>query len=121
MSAKPKLVPAPPPDPAGLDKLLLSAGQAFTRYLESLIEKKTGTPIKLWDGQDGLGKVLEEQLRAAGVPNKRLPELVTPRAILDAFVPRGVAEAGGTLKPVRRRPYYPNGIKRNGKRRVKRA
>jgi hypothetical protein len=81
MSAKPKPV-APVPDPAGLDKLLLAAGQGVARFLESVVQQKLGVSVRLWDGQDGLGQVLAEHLKAAGVPNKRLPELITPRLFL---------------------------------------
>jgi hypothetical protein len=72
-------------DPAGLDKLLLAAGKGVARFLESLTLQKTGYTVELWDGADGLGAVLEEHLKAAGVPNKRLPEIVTPRAVIGAF------------------------------------
>lgn len=83
-------------DPAGLDKLLLAAGKGCARFLESVVERRFGTAINLWDGQDGLGAVLEEHLKAAGVPNKRLPELLTPRLVMN--------RAGLTAKkrPVRR-------------------
>ena len=84
MNAQPKIVE----DPAGLDKLLLAAGKGIARYLESLAETKLGRKVELWDGKDGLGKVLQEHLQAAGIPNKRLPELVTPRAVVNQFVPR---------------------------------
>lgn len=74
-------------DPAGLDKLLLAAGKGVARFLEAAIESKLGRPVPLWDGPDGLGAVLDEHLKAAGVPNKRLPELLTPRAVVNSFVP----------------------------------
>ena len=74
--------PVPVEDPAGLDKLLLAAGKGCARFFESLAEKKLGTRLNLWDGKDGLGAVLEESLKSAGVPNKRLPDLVTPRLVL---------------------------------------
>jgi hypothetical protein len=83
MSGQPKFTPVPKEDPAGLDKLLLAAGKGCARFLESLAQAKLGTPFNFWDGQDGLGAVLEEHLKSAGVPNKRLPELVTPRAVLE--------------------------------------
>jgi hypothetical protein len=86
MSAQAKPIVAK--DPAGLDELLLAAGKGITRYLEQIATAKLGKPIELWDGQDGLGQVLEEHLKAAGVPNKRLPELVTPRSIVNQFAPR---------------------------------
>ena len=69
-------------DPAGLDKLLLAAGKGIARYLENMAQVKLGQPLNLWDGKDGLGAVLEEHLQAAGVPNKRLSELLTPRLVL---------------------------------------
>ncbi len=72
-------------DPAGLDKLLLAAGKGMARWLEGLAAQKIGRPVQLWDGPDGLGAVLEEHLKAAGVPNKRLPELLTPRAVVSAI------------------------------------
>jgi len=80
-------------DSAGLDKLLLAAGKGCARYVEQLLEVKLGRPLNIWDGPDGLGAVLEESLKSAGVPNKRLPELFTPRAVLSQ---------AGVLK--RRRP-----------------
>ncbi len=91
MTAKRKVATlAVPEDPAGLDKVLLAAGKGVTRFLESVIEKKLGRPVNFWDGQDGLGAVLEEQFRGMNVPNKRLPELVTPRSVLQqaGFVKR---------------------------------
>jgi len=69
-------------DPAGLDKLLLAAAKGCARFLEAAALEKAGLRVNLWDGADGLGVVLEEHLQAAGVPNKRLPDLVTPRAVL---------------------------------------
>ena len=75
-------------DPAGLDKLLLAAGKGVARYLENLAQVKLGQPLNLWDGKDGLGAVLEEHLQAAGVPNKRLSELLTPRRVLQNVVPK---------------------------------
>lgn len=75
-------------DPAGLDKLLLAAGRGVTRFLEAAVERRIGRPVNLWDGPDGLGAVLQEELQAAGVPNKRLPELLTPRAVVQELVPR---------------------------------
>ncbi len=71
-------------DPAGLDETLLAAGKGIARWLESAVEAKTGIRPTIWDGKDGLGAVLQEHLEAAGVPNKRLPELVTPRSVLGA-------------------------------------
>jgi hypothetical protein len=91
MSAKRKLATVVvPEDPAGLDKVLLAAGKGISRFLESVIEKKIGRPVNIWDGKDGLGAVLEEQFKGMGVPNKRLPELVTPRSVLEqsGFVKR---------------------------------
>jgi hypothetical protein len=72
-------------DPAGLDSLLMAAGKGVARWLEGAVQQKTGIPVTIWDGQDGLGAILRENLDAAGVPNKRLPELVTPRSILDTL------------------------------------
>lgn len=75
-------------DPAGLDQLLLAAGKGVARYLEAAVGAKLGRRVNLWDGPDGLGAVLEEHLKAAGVPNKRLPELLTPRAVVAAIGPK---------------------------------
>jgi hypothetical protein len=96
LMAQPKLKPVvkPAEDPAGLDKLILSAGKATARFVEGLIQQKIGQSVQLWDGKDGLGAVMEEQVRAAGIPNKRLPELVTPRAVL---------QQSGLLTPKRKR------------------
>jgi hypothetical protein len=80
MKAAPKVVP--PVDPAGLDQLLLAAARGVTRFVEVKVAQNFGRPVNLWDGPDGLGAVLDESLRNAGIPNKRLPELVTPRSIL---------------------------------------
>ena len=85
MTAQVKLVQN---DPAGLDKLLLAAGKGVARYLENMAQVKLGQPLNLWDGKDGLGAVLEEHLQAAGVPNKRLSELLTPRLVLQNVVPK---------------------------------
>jgi hypothetical protein len=85
MTAQVKLVQN---DPAGLDKLLLAAGKGIARYLENMAQVKLGQPLNLWDGKDGLGAVLEEHLQAAGVPNKRLSELLTPRLVLQNVVPK---------------------------------
>ena len=77
-------------DPAGLDELLLAAGKGVTRFLEGLAASKLGRPVNLWDGADGLGAILKEHMDAAGVPNARLPELLTPRAVANqlGIVPR---------------------------------
>ena len=72
-------------DEAGLDKLLLAAGKGVARFLEGAAQQRFRVPLNLWDGPDGLGAVLDEHLKAAGVPNKRLPELLTPRAVIDVF------------------------------------
>jgi len=99
MSAQTKPVPVVQDDPAGLDKLLLAAGKGVARFLESALERKTGTKVNLWDGQDGLGMILEEQLQQAGVPNKRLPELLTPRSVLQQT---GVLGKKRTVRRVKR-------------------
>lgn len=80
----------PARDPAGLDELLLAAGKGVTRFLEGLASSKLGRPVNLWDGADGLGAILKEHIDAAGVPNQRLPELLTPRAVVTelGFAPR---------------------------------
>jgi len=75
-------------DPAGLDKLLLAAAKGVTRFAEQIAESKLGKRIDIWEGKDGLGQVLQEHLEAAGIPNKRLPELVTPRAVVNQFADR---------------------------------
>ena len=74
--------PVPVQDPAGLDQLLMAAGKGVTRFLEGVASAKLGRPVQLWDGPDGLGAILQEHIEAAGVPNQRLPELLTPRAVL---------------------------------------
>jgi hypothetical protein len=80
MSVQAKLVVQD--DPAGLDKLLLAAAKAITLSWETLVAARTGKPLSLWDGKDGVGAVMEEYLQARGVPNKRLSELLTPRLVL---------------------------------------
>src|SRR5258708_5104098 len=84
---KPQFKPGPVQDPAGLDQLLLAAGKGCARYLESLASRQLGRPGNFWDGAEGLGAVLTEHLKAAGVPNKRLPELLTPRAVVATYFP----------------------------------
>lgn len=86
MSAERK--PLPVEDPAGLDKMLMAAGKGVARFLEGAVQKRFGMPLNLWDGPDGLGAILDEHLKAAGVPNKRLPELLTPRSVLNFKVKR---------------------------------
>lgn len=83
MSAQFKPVPTPVDDSAGLDRVFLALGKGVTRYLEAVVQKHTGRTVNVWDGVNGLGAVLEEHLKAAGVPNKRLPELLTARAVID--------------------------------------
>lgn len=85
---KPAFQPVPQRDPAGLDELLLAAGKGVTRFLEGLVSSKLGRPVNIWDGPDGLGAVLKEHIDAAGVPNKRLPELLTPRLVVNEFAPK---------------------------------
>ena len=85
------------PDPAGLDQLLLAAAKGVTRFAERVAGEKLGRPVSLWDGADGLGAVLGEHIAAAGIPNKRLPELVSPRSISGAVF-------GMPSAKVRRRP-----------------
>lgn len=70
------------PDPAGLDQLLLAAAKGVTRFAERFAGEKLGRPVNIWDGADGLGAVLGEHIAAAGVPNKRLPDLMTPRLVI---------------------------------------
>lgn len=69
-------------DPAGLDELLLAAGRGVTRFAEFHLSAKLGRPVQLWEGKDGLGAMLKEEIERAGVPNKRLPDLLTPRAVI---------------------------------------
>ena len=94
--------PVPVDDPAGLDKLLLAAGEGVARFLEGLCQEKLGRPVNLWDGPDGLGAVLDEHLKAAGVPNKRLPELLTPRTVAGAMF-NDWSNQGRRIKIVRKR------------------
>ena len=78
----PKIEAGPGQDPAGLDQLLLAAAKGVTRFAERVAGEKLGRPVNIWDGADGLGAVLGEHLTAAGIPNKRLPELLTPRLVV---------------------------------------
>ena len=82
----PKFEAVPVKDPAGLDQLLLAAAKGVTRFAERFAGEKLGRPVNIWDGADGLGAVLDEHIKAAGVPNKRLPELLTPRLVLKTGV-----------------------------------
>ncbi len=75
-------------DPAGLDQIILSACQGCARYLEGAVSAKLGRPVSIWDGVDGLGAVLQEHIAAAGVPNKRFFDVLTPRAIVREISPR---------------------------------
>jgi hypothetical protein len=77
--------PIAPPDPAGLDQLLLAAGKGVARWLEGVVSNKLQTPFNIWDGANGLGAVLDEHLKAANVPNRRLPELLTPRLVAQSL------------------------------------
>lgn len=90
MSSNPKfrlLTPSvkPAEDPAGLDQLLLAVFRTGCSIIETQLSNKTGTQVKLWGGKDGLGAVIEEHIKRAGIPNKRLPELVTPRSVIEAL------------------------------------
>jgi hypothetical protein len=87
-STAPTVGTGPVQDPAGLDQLLLAAAKGLTRFAERVAGDKLGRPVTIWDGKDGLGAVLDEHLRAAGVPNKRLPELLTPRLVISQITPR---------------------------------
>jgi hypothetical protein len=80
-----KLETAPVQDPAGLDQIILAAGKGVARYFERLASDKLGRPVNFWDGPDGLGAVVAEHMAAAGVPNKRLPELLTPRLVVSSI------------------------------------
>ncbi len=85
-STAPKLEAGPVQDPAGLDQLLMAAAKGGSRYFERLVSQQLGRKVNLWDGPDGLGAVLEEHMKAAGVPNKRLPDLLTPRLVVSNIV-----------------------------------
>jgi len=89
--------------PAGLDKLLLAAGKGCARFLEGVISRKLGSPVNFWDGADGLGAILEEQLKQAGVPNKRFSEILTPRLVVE--------EIGSVFTPIVK-PLHPRKRKR---------
>ena len=71
---------AAPIDPAGLDQVLLRAAKGVARFAEQRLTM-AGLPISIWDGNDGLGKVLEETIAGAKVPNLRFQQLVTPRSV----------------------------------------
>lgn len=73
-------------DPAGLDQLLLAAAKGITRFAESALASK-GMPVQIWDGKDGLGAVLGEHIAKVGVPNERLPQLLTPRLVVNSLKP----------------------------------
>jgi len=88
-------------DPAGLDNLLLAAGKGCARFLEHAIGQKLGRPVSFWDGPDGLGAFLSEEIKAAGIPNARLPELLTPRAVLTPIFRRPKRNPAGRRKAVR--------------------
>ena len=84
MSAAPKVRMMPGNDPAGLDRLVMAAGEGLARWGEGLAARH-GIKVEIWDGPNGLGAVLGEHIERAGVPNKRLAELVTPRAIVESL------------------------------------
>lgn len=73
---------APREDPAGLDKLLLAIGEGCARWAEAKVAR-LGVRVELWDGKDGLGAIVQEQIKAHGIPNKRFAELVTPRSVVE--------------------------------------
>jgi len=78
----PRCREVPREDPAGLDKLLLALGESCARWAEAKVAR-LGVRVELWEGKDGLGAVVQEQIKAHGIPNKRFQELVTPRAIVE--------------------------------------
>lgn len=83
MSARAKLATVvPPSDPAGFDRLLFALAKGATEFAERKALEH-GVPLKLWDGKDGLGMVVEQIISDAGIPNKRFPELVSPRSIAE--------------------------------------
>ncbi len=85
LNAARKLVTSP--DPAGLDKLILAAGEGVARWAEGVLASR-GVTVNIWDGRNGLGAVLGEHIEAAGIPNKRAHELLTPRAVVEMMAPK---------------------------------
>lgn len=79
----------PQPDPGGLDQLLLKLGQSAARWAENKAAQK-GISLTIWDGENGLGKVMQEAMADAKVPNKRFHDIVNPRMIAEevGFVKR---------------------------------
>lgn len=85
-----RLVQLPPQnDPAGLDRLILAVGKA-AHDLVAAKAAKMGVALNVWDGENGLQGVIQDVIREKRIPNKRLPDLVSPRSI---------AENIGVLKP----------------------
>jgi hypothetical protein len=74
----------PEPDPAGLDQLLLKLGEAGARWAEDRLANR-GIRLTLWDGENGLGRVVQDVLVDAGIPNKRFHDIVSPRSIAEGM------------------------------------
>ena len=84
-----------PEDPAGLDKVLLAAGKAAHDFVVAKAAR-FGIHLDWWNGKNGLQAVIQDAIREHEIPNKRFPELVSPRSL---------AEKAGVLsakKPKRR-------------------
>ena len=59
--------------PAGrLDILLLRLAEAGTRWAERRAQQVLKVPVNLWDGETGVGVVLEQKLEELGVPREKL-------------------------------------------------
>ena len=76
-------------DPAGLDKVLLAAGKAAHDFVMGKAAR-FGIRLDWWSGENGLEAVIQDAIREHEIPNKRFPELVSPRSI---------AERAGVVKP----------------------
>lgn len=72
----------PVEDPAGFDKVLLAVGRAAVGWAESKV-RNLGFNLDLWNGEDGVGAVVEQALKEQGIPNKRFTALVNPRVIAE--------------------------------------
>jgi hypothetical protein len=68
-------------DPTGrLDILALRLGEAAAHWAESWIQRKIGLPVKIWDGQDGLGEVIKTKVEEMGFGE---PVPMTPASLAE--------------------------------------
>lgn len=95
-----KVVQMKPVDPAGLDQVLVAAARAAVQWADRRLGQsgfRLELETRLFNGEDGLGAVIQRAAQEHGVPNQRFPEL------LKSIRPMQVAERVGLLKKRRTR------------------